>query len=40
MGIASFIWISTFGIAIATAVLYYDIFIYRFIPAYWNAYGE
>ena len=40
MDIASFIWISTFGIVIATAVLYCGIFIYRFIRATWNAYGE
>jgi len=40
MDIASFIWISTFGIVIGAAVLYCGIFIYRFIRAYWNADGE
>ncbi|HJL52693.1 MAG TPA: hypothetical protein QF695_08650 [Arenicellales bacterium] len=37
MDIASFMWISTFGIVIGAAVLYCGIFIYRFIRSYWNA---
>ena len=40
MDIASFTWISTFGILIGAAVVYCGIFIYRFIRAYWNADGE
>ena len=40
MDIASFIWISTFGVLIGGAVVFCGIFIYRFIRAYWNADGE
>ncbi len=37
---ASFIWISTFGILITAAVVYCGIFVYRFIRAYWNDDGD
>ncbi|MDB3945684.1 hypothetical protein N9444_07235 [Gammaproteobacteria bacterium] len=37
MDIASFMWISTFGIVIGAAVLYCCIFICRFIRSYLNA---
>ena len=37
---ASFIWISTFGILITAAVVYCGIFVYRVIRAYWNDDGD
>jgi len=40
MDIASFIWISTFGVLIGGAVVFCGIFVYRFIRAYWNADSE
>jgi hypothetical protein len=40
MDMASFIWISTFGILITAAVVYCGIFVYRFIRAYWNDDGD
>ena len=40
MDIASFMWISTFGIVISAAVLYCGIFIYRFIRSYRNTDGD
>tara|TARA_Y100000588_G_scaffold53586_1_gene50597 strand:- start:1985 stop:2122 length:138 start_codon:yes stop_codon:yes gene_type:complete len=40
MDIASFIWLSTFGVVIGAAVVYCCIFVYRFIRAYWNADSE
>jgi hypothetical protein len=40
MDMASFIWISTFGILITAAVVWCGIFVYRFIRAYWNDDGD
>jgi hypothetical protein len=40
MDMASFIWISTFGVVITAAVLYCGIFIYRFIRAYGTTDGD
>ena len=35
MDLASFIWISTFGVLIVASVVWCGIFVYRFIRAYW-----
>ena len=40
MDLASFIWISTFGVLIVASVVWCGIFVYRFIRAYWNTPGK
>ena len=40
MDLASFIWISTFGVLIVASVVWCGIFVYRFIRAYRNTAGK